>query len=127
LIEQLARRALLVNLIAGAFLLIAGGVNAARLPSPSEAAGIRYAIAHDARTCCGRGKYRVVDIRVSSVNRSFASATVEPLSKAYQGAYALLWRGTKRWAVIDAGTDFLGCDLVTAAVRKDLLGSPICP
>lgn len=35
--------------------------------------------------------------------------------------------GTKRWAVIDAGTDFLGCDYVTAAVRKDLFGSALCP
>jgi hypothetical protein len=108
-------------------MFVPGSATASRPPTSSEAAGIRYAIAHDARTCCGRGRYRVVDIRVSSVNRSFASATVQPLGKAHQGAYALLWRGTKRWAVIDAGTDFLGCDFVTAGVRKDLFGSPICP
>ena len=108
-------------------LTFVGAASADRSPSPSEAAGIRYAVAHDARTCCGRGQYRVVDIRVSLVNGAFATATVQPLSKTHQGAYALFWRGTKRWAVIDAGTDFLGCDYVTAAVRKDLFGSAICP
>jgi len=108
-------------------LLLPTASTAARPPTTSEAAAIRDAIAHDARTCCGRGKYRVVDIRVSSVNRSFATATVQPLGKAYQGAYALLWRGTKRWAVIDAGTDFLGCNFITAAVRKDIFGTALCP
>jgi len=104
----------------------AGTAIAARSPTPSEAAGIRYAIAHDARTCCRIGKYRVVDIRVSTVDRSFATGTIQPLSKTYQGAYALLWRGTRRWAVIDVGTDFLGCNYISAPVRKDLFGSAIC-
>jgi hypothetical protein len=127
MIEKLARSALLASCVATALASMAAPVSASRVPSPSEASGIRYAIAHDPRTCCGRGRYRVVHIRVSSVDRSFATATVDPSSKAYQGADVLLWRGTKRWAVIDAGTDFLGCDYVTAAVRKDLFGTTVCP
>jgi hypothetical protein len=118
--------AALVAIVGVAILCVVATAAADRAPSPSEAAGIRYAVAHDARTCCGRGKYRVVDIRISSVNGAFATATVQPLSTIYQGAYALLWRGTKRWAVIDAGTDFLGCDYVDVAVRKDLFGSALC-
>ena len=103
----IVRLALFVALVAAAFSCVAATATADRSPSPSEAAGIRYAIAHDARTCCGRGTYRVVDIRVSTVDRSFATATVQPRSIDYEGAYVLLWRGTKRWAVIDVGTDFL--------------------
>ncbi len=70
---------------------------------------------------------RVTHIRVSSVDRSFASAQIQGLSKQSQIAEVLLWRGTKRWAVIDEGSDFLGCNLVVAAVRKDLFNTALCP
>jgi hypothetical protein len=71
-------------------------------------------------------KYRVVNIRVSTVDPSFATAEIKPLSKLQQGADAVLSRGTKRCAVIDLGTDFLGCNFLTAAVRKDLFGTTLC-
>ena len=99
---------------------------AATVPTPAQTAGIRAAIADDPRTCCGRGTYRVVDVRVSSVAASFAAATVRPDNRKRDGAYVLLWHGTKRWVVIDAGTDFLGCGLIPGAVRKDLFGTMAC-
>jgi|GEM_PF-1839029 hypothetical protein len=76
--------------------------------------------------CCAE-MVRVTHIRVSSADRSFASAQIQGLSKQSQVAEVLLWRGTKRWAVIDEGSDFLGCNLVVTAVRKDLFNTALCP
>lgn len=110
----------------------AGGTSssalAARSPTHQEARAVRYALAHDARTCC-TGRARIVGIRISSVAGQFAAAQVEWLDakgRVDQTETALLWRGVQRWAVIDAGSENIGCGLINAAVRRDLMGTALC-
>jgi hypothetical protein len=65
-----------------------------------------------------------LDRRSSFRGRSRARFTQRPL----QGGEALLWRGTRKWAVIDEGSDVgLGCGFVSAKVRKDLFKTAYCP
>jgi hypothetical protein len=90
--------------------------------------GVRFALAHDARTCCS-GQARVVRIRISSAATGFAAARVESLDakgRVSQVEAVLLWRGVERWAVIDAGSENIGCGLISAAVRRDLFGTALC-
>lgn len=109
---------------------LAGAAAAARKPTATEVTAIRFALAHDARTCCARPESRVTGIVVSTADPQFSTAEVQRLDKSGRVlgvTDALLWRGTKRWAVIDAGSDAIGCGFVSAKVRRDLFGTALCP
>ena len=113
-----------------ALLLGASPVTAARSPRTREAPSIRAAA-----EVFGRIYYRpsnparinVTRIRVSTRDSRFAAAHLTTSKRLIdQPIDLLLWRGISSWAVISWGTEFLGCGLVTAAVRKDLFGTRQC-
>jgi hypothetical protein len=102
-----------------------------RAPLPSErtaiAAATRGVIPVDVRA-----KVRVAGIRVSTRSRSWAKASVIPLPAyrtSLEGAGAVLVRSavTRRWTVVDIGTDAVGCRIAPISVLRDLGMAASCP
>jgi len=106
-----------------------GSTGKERKPTRTESTRIRYAIRHDVRTTWGGMKTGVVAIRVSTNIRQFAGAVTQAIGKkgkVVQRASVLLWRGTKRWAVLDTGSENVGCGLVSARIREEVFKTSIC-
>jgi hypothetical protein len=106
-----------------------GSAGKERKPTRTEGARIRYAIRHDVRTTWGNMKTGVAEIEVSTINRQFAGVVTQATDKRgkiVQRASVLLWRGTKRWAVLDTGSENVGCGLVNARIREELFQTSIC-
>lgn len=100
-----------------------------RKPSNIEKKAIIYAVHHDIRTIWPNAITSVVGIRVSTVDRRFARAISEGVNRrgrVLASARVLLWHGTKRWAIIDTGSENVGCGLVSAKLRRELLGTSLC-
>lgn len=72
-------------------------------------------------------RYTVTNVRISTVSKSWAMASIEP-TKAYrnsfQSAIAVAVRpaGTREWVVVDVGSAQVGCGIAPNAVLADLLG-----
>ena len=62
----------------------------------------------------------VSQIKVSSINHSWASALVAPKSSDVDPAQVVLHHTSKGWTVSDLGTDQVGCSLLKAKVRTEL-------
>jgi hypothetical protein len=110
-----------------------GVANGFRRPSASEAAEIRIAIRAQPNICCANAKQNVTDIRISTVEPRFASAGVVAVRKGVQigNAAVFLYRGVRymgreRWAVLDFGTEFVGCWFAAPRIVHQLLGGA-CP
>jgi len=102
---------------------------ASRAPTRTELAAIRRAVKTYHLSCSGC-RWRATNVRVSTVDRHFAVAAERASrnGRPLQGGEALLWRGTRKWAVIDEGSDVgIGCGFVNAKVSKDLFGTAYCP
>jgi hypothetical protein len=69
-------------------------------------------------------KFNVVNIRVSTVNPSYARANINAKPKyrtTFQNAYGVAkYVKPAGWKVIDVGSSMVGCGKVPKAVRKDL-------
>jgi hypothetical protein len=114
---------------AGLVTQLPASADASRRPTAAEEKRISDAVSRYF-SWCSRCRFRATRIKVSSADPRFATAFARATRarQPLQGAQVLLWRGTKRWAVIDYGSDLgIGCDFVSAAVRKDLFGSANCP
>ena len=72
-------------------------------------------------------RYQVSRIKISTVSKSWASASVVP-TKRYQATLqgieilAVKLAGTGTWVVVDAGTAEVGCGIAPESVLADLLG-----
>jgi hypothetical protein len=104
--------------------------DAARGPRASEGLKIR-ADAHVFAAIYYRptnpARIDVTRVRISTVDGRFAAAHLSTSNKLIdQPIDVLLWHGVSEWAVITWGTEYLGCGLVRAAVRKDLFGTATC-
>ncbi len=97
--------------------------DARRAPTKSEASAITKAVKASSLT---RGvptrRYNVANIRISTVNPSFAAADVVP-KPAYRGtvqqSVVMLRRRNARWALVDIG-GAMGCPGASKAVLRDL-------
>ena len=96
---------------------------AKRAPTNSEAAAITKAVKTSALT---RGvpstRYDVRNIRISTVDSSFAAGDVVPKPKfrgTVQQAVVLLHRRNHRWVLVDIG-GAMGCPGASKAVLRDL-------
>ncbi len=72
-------------------------------------------------------RYTVTNVRISTVSRAWAMASIEPTRayrKTFQSAIAVAVRpaGTREWVVVDIGTAQVGCGIAPDAVLADLLG-----
>ena len=111
-------------------LVAAGPAAASRRPTPGQAAAITRAV--QASTVGGmnrvpRNRYVVSHRRISTVERSWAYARIEPRKRfqsTFQSAYVMLVNpaGKRTWVVVDLGSAQVGCGVVPAAVISDLLG-----
>jgi hypothetical protein len=118
----MARRALFVVLAA---LFLAAPVYAWRSPSPSERQAIVAAIR---KNSAASGVASVQRVRVSTVDRHFATGVTLPRDKAGQLSRDawLLRHGAHGWRVIFVGSDMPPCNIASRAVRRELLGSAAC-
>jgi len=116
--------------LAASLLLAVPAADAARGPRASEGLKIR-ADAHVFAAIYYRptnpARIDVTRVRISTVDGRFAAAHLSTSNKLIdQPIDVLLWHGVSEWAVITWGTEYLGCGLVRAAVRKDLFGTATC-
>jgi len=119
----MADRAALVVLAA---LLLAAPVYASRLPSAAERGAIVAAIQ---KNPAASGVRSVQRVRVSTVDRRFASAVTYPRDtdgRVLSRDAWLLRHSVHGWRVVFAGSDAPPCGIASAPVRRDLLGSSAC-
>jgi len=75
------------------------------------------------------GVSSVQRVRVSTVDRRFATAVTYPRDKAGRVLSRDAWllrRGVHSWRVIFVGSDAPPCNIASVAVRRDLLGYTAC-
>jgi hypothetical protein len=131
------RRTATIAAAAALSLLVAAAPAAAsRRPTSGQAAAITRAVQTSAVAGMNRvprNRYVVSHRRISTVERSWAYAQIQPRKRfrsTFQSAYAMLVNpaGTRTWVVVDLGSAQVGCGVVPAAVISDLLGGDAgCP
>jgi hypothetical protein len=122
-LHGMARRAAFVVLVA---LVLAAPVYAWRSPSPAEHRAIVAAIR---KNLAASGVRSVQRVRVSTVDRRFATAVTYPRDKAGRVLSRDAWllrRGVHIWRVVFVGSDMPPCNIASAPVRRDLLGYATC-
>jgi hypothetical protein len=122
-LRGMARRALFVVLAA---LLLPAPVYAWRSPSPAQRQAIVAAIR---RNSAASGVTSVQLVRVSTVDRHFATGVTFPRDKAGRVLSRDAWllrHGVHGWRVIFVGSDMPPCNILSPAVRRELLGSAAC-
>jgi hypothetical protein len=119
----MARTGALVGLIA---LVVAAPVLAWSSPSAAERRAIVGAIR---KKPAAAGVKRVERVRISTVDRRFASAITVPRDKAGNVLARDRWvvrHYPSGWRVVFVGSDVPPCKVAPAGVRRDLLGSAAC-
>lgn len=113
---------------------VATGALASRKPDADEAVAITKAFKTSKLAGLNKvaSKFNVVNIRVSTVNPSYARANINAkpkYRKTFQNAYAVAkYTKAKGWKAFDVGSSGVGCPpglTVPKKVRKDLKLS--CP
>ncbi|ADB49659.1 hypothetical protein [Conexibacter woesei] len=119
--------------------LVAAPANAARTATPKETAALTRAIFSSPVAgidTVAHKKYRVTGTKISTVSRSWATATITPRKRyadTLQGGYAIAVQpaGTRQWVVVDFGSSMVGCGIAPNSVVADLLGvkptADVCP
>jgi hypothetical protein len=95
-------------------------------PSPTQRRAIVAAIR---KKPAAAGVTRVERVRISTVDRRFASAVTFPRDKAGNVLARDSWlvrHYPSGWRVVFVGSDLPPCKVAPAAVRRDLLGSAVC-
>ncbi len=123
------RRSLILCLLLGA-LAVAAPALAWRQPSNAERATIEGSVLEHSSQA-GVTAFRFDSVRVSTVDRRYASAVTDVTMKGRQrirNRWLLREDGDTPagWRVIFVGTDWPSCKVAPAAVRKDLLDSAMC-
>lgn len=121
------RRAAALLAAVGVAAGLAAPATARRVPSASETRGIRDAARQALCGACVGFRLHFYPATVSTVDTHFAAVSVDgrdPHGQPLQVVTVLSWRGTRRWAAIDFGSASVGCDYITARVRRDLRLGP---
>jgi hypothetical protein len=109
-----------------AALVFAGPVRAWRVPSSAERRAIVAAIRkHPAAD----GARRVLKVRVSIIDRRFASAVTFPRDRAGRVLSRDRWlmrHYAHGWRVLFVGSDLPPCKVASAGIRRELFGSAVC-
>jgi hypothetical protein len=95
-------------------------------PSPTQRRAIVAAIRKEPAAA---GVTRVERVRISTLDRRFASAVTFPRDKAGYVLARDSWlvrHYPNGWRVVFVGSDAPPCKVASAAVRRDLLGSAVC-
>jgi hypothetical protein len=95
-------------------------------PSPAQRRAIVAAIR---KKPAAAGVTRVERVRISTVDRRYASAVTFPRDKAGNVLHRDSWlvrHYPSGWRVVFVGSDAPPCKVAPAAVRRDLLGSAVC-
>ena len=119
----MARHSALAVLIA---LVVAASAFAWSSPSPAQRRAIVAAIR---KQPAASGVMRVERVRISTVDRRFASAVTFPRDKAGNVLHRDSWlvrHYASGWRVVFVGSDAPPCKVASAAVRRDLRGSAAC-
>jgi hypothetical protein len=113
---------LAVALIALALLAVAW-----RAPTAAERQAIERTVRANP-SASGWTVLRFRSVRVSTVDRDYASADTDVFLKGEKGDGPswLLRKGVHGWRVIFVGTDMPPCKVAPAAVRRDLFNTAIC-
>ena len=107
-------------------LVVAAPAFAWSSPSPAQRRAIVAAIR---KKPAASGVARVERVRISTVDRRFASAVTFPRDKAGNVLARDSWlvrHYPGGWRVVFVGSDMPPCKVASAAVRHDLLGSAVC-
>jgi hypothetical protein len=107
-------------------LLLAAPASAWRSPSPAEHQAIVAAIR---KNPAAFGVRTVQRVRVSTVDRRFATAVTYPRDKEGRVLSRDAWllgHGVHGWRIIFVGSDMPPCNVASAPVRRELLGSTAC-
>lgn len=118
--------------------LVAAPAHAAKKATPQQTAALTRAIFSSPVGGIDKDvqKFRVTGAKVSTVSRSWATATVAPrkrYARSLQGGYVIAVQpaGTRQWVVVDVGTAMVGCGIAPNSVIADLLGvqnvAAVCP
>jgi len=102
---------------------LAPSADAHRAPTKSEAAAITTAVRTSSLTrAVPSSRYDVKNIRISTVDSSFAAGDVVPKPRfrgSVQQAVVLLHRRNHHWVLVDIG-GAMGCPGASKAVLRDL-------
>ena len=107
-------------------LVVAASAFAWSSPSPAQRRAIVAAIR---KQPAASGVMRVERVRISTVDRRFASAVTFPRDKAGNILARDSWlvrHYPSGWRVVFVGSDAPPCKVASAAVRRDLLGYAVC-
>jgi len=112
------------------FLTAAGEALASTHATSSQASAVAKAVRRSSVDDIDKvpaKRYRVSDVRISTVSRAWAMASLLP-TKAYRNTFqpatvvAVKPAGTREWVVVDLGTAQVGCGIAPNQVLSDLLG-----
>jgi hypothetical protein len=121
--EAMTRIGVLVVLVA---LVVAAPIFAWSSPSAAQRQAIVAAIR---KKPAASGVKRAEHVRISTVDRRFASAVTVPRDRAGHVLALDRWlvrHGDRGWRVVFVGSDVPPCKVAPAAVRRDLLGFAAC-
>ena len=117
-------RSTLLLAVAAAWLAVcAGSAVASRPAHPDEKRAIARAAKRSPDTQGVRGKFDVVHVRISTVDRHWARASLRPkrpFRHQFDTATAALHLADGHWRLRSLGTADVGCAIHRAAVRRDL-------
>jgi hypothetical protein len=125
-----ARVVALSLLGAGSFLIPAGAALASTRATNAQASAVASAVRSSPVGGMNKvptKRYKVTNVRISSVSKAWAMASLEP-TKGYQTTFqaatvlAVQPAGTHTWVVVDLGSAEVGCGIAPNPVLADLLG-----
>ena len=96
---------------------------------PPSSAQRRAIVAAIRKKPAASGVARIERVRISTVDRRFASAVTVPRDKSGNILARDKWlvrHSSSGWRVVFVGSDMPPCKVAPAAVRRDLLGTRAC-
>src|SRR5262249_2649740 len=121
--RMVLRSAAVLAVSAVCFSVFAGSALASRAAHPSERPAIARAARDSPFTQGVRGKFDVVGVRISTVDRHWAGGALRPKPRwrnRLDTATAVFHLANGRWKLRSLGTADVGCAIKRHAVRRDL-------
>ncbi|HEY3864826.1 MAG TPA: hypothetical protein VGL54_01905 [Solirubrobacteraceae bacterium] len=122
--------ALLASLTVLALLTFSSAALASKSATPAQVKALTSAIHATPVAAINKipaNRYRVSRVRISTVSKAWATASLVPTKRAqdtFQSSYVVAVRpaGTSTWVVVDVGSAEVGCGIAPDPVLADLLG-----